>query len=69
MLSVRLNDLVHPNDSENHYHDYDIHVILPSALRTGNTVFTISSETEHHMLEAHWPGRALTVRFRTGGGL
>ncbi|MPY86482.1 MAG: hypothetical protein GEU99_01000 [Luteitalea sp.] len=65
----RLNDLVHPNDGKNHHHDYDIHVIPSSALRTGDNVFTISSETEHHMLEVHWPGPALSVRFRTGEGL
>ena len=64
----RLNDLVHLNEGKNHHFDYDIHLIPPAALRTGDNVFAVSSETEHHMLEVHWPGPALTVRFRTGDG-
>jgi hypothetical protein len=64
----RLNDLVHANEGKNHHFDYDIHLIPPAALRTGDNVFTIRSETEEHMLEVHWPGPALTVRFRTGDG-
>ena len=64
----RLNDLVHLNEGKNHHFDYDIHLIPPAALRTSDNVFAVSSETEHHMLEVHWPGPALTVRFRTGDG-
>jgi hypothetical protein len=60
----RLNDLVHPTEGKEHHYDYDIHLIPPSALRPGNNIFEISSDTEHHMLEVHWPGPALTVRFR-----
>ena len=63
----KLNDFVHRNEGKNHHYDYDIHLIPPSALRTGDNVFTVSSETEQHMLETHWPGPALTVRFRTSG--
>lgn len=63
----KLNDLTHLNKGKNHHYDYDIHVIPASTLRTGDNVFIISSETEHHMLEVHWPGPALTVRFRTEG--
>jgi len=33
-------------------------------LHTGDNTFAISSDTEHHMLEVHWPGPALTVRYR-----
>jgi hypothetical protein len=43
-------------------------LIPPAALRTGDNVFTIRSETDQHMLEVHWPGPALTVRFRTADG-
>jgi hypothetical protein len=63
----RLNDHSQPNGGKNHHYDYDIHLIPPGALRTGENVFTISSDTEHHMLEVHWPGPALTVRYRTPG--
>jgi hypothetical protein len=37
-------------------------------LRVGANVFTISSDTQEHMLEVHWPGPALTVRYRMAGG-
>lgn len=60
----KLNDWVQPNGGKNHHYDYDIHVIPPAALRPGENVFTVSSETEEHMLEVHWPGPALTVRYR-----
>lgn len=61
----QLNDLVHPIEGKNHHYDYDIHLIPASALRAGDNAFTISSDTEHHSLEVHWPGPALTVRYRT----
>jgi hypothetical protein len=64
----KLNDYSQPNAGKNHHYDYDIHLIPPSALRAGDNTFTISSDTEHHMLEVHWPGPALTVRYRTGSG-
>jgi hypothetical protein len=64
----KFNDWSHPNGGKNHHYDYDIHLIPPSALRAGDNVFTVSSDTEEHMLEVHWPGPALTVRYRTGGG-
>lgn len=62
----RLNALVHLNEGKNHHYDYDIHLIEPGALHSGDNVFEISSETEHHMLEVLWPGPALTVRFHSG---
>jgi hypothetical protein len=31
-------------------------------LRTGDNVFEVRSDTEHHMLEVLWPGPALIVR-------
>jgi hypothetical protein len=61
----RLNDYSQPNTGKNHHHDYDIHLIPVTALRTGANTFTVSSDTEHHMLEVQWPGPALTVRYRT----
>lgn len=61
----KLNDYSQPNGGKDHHYDYDIHLIPPSALRAGENTFTISSDTEHHMLEVHWPGPALTVRYRT----
>jgi hypothetical protein len=54
-----------PNGGKNHHYDYDIHLLPPSVLRAGENIFAISSDTEHHMLEVHWPGPALTVRYRT----
>lgn len=61
----KLNDYSQPNGGKNHHFDYDIHLIPPSALRVGDNTFTISSDTDQHMLEVHWPGPALTVRYRT----
>ena len=60
----KLNDYAQPNGGKNHHHDYDIHLVPASALRAGENTFTISSDTEHHMLEVQWPGPALTVRYR-----
>jgi len=60
----KLNEVVQPVGGKNHHYAYDIHVIAPSALHTGDNTFAISSDTEHHMLEVHWPGPALTVRYR-----
>lgn len=61
----RFNDLVHPTEGKNHHYDYDVHLIPPGAIRSGENTFTISSDTEHHMLEVQWPGPALTLRLRT----
>ncbi|MDO8544735.1 MAG: hypothetical protein Q7S40_30195 [Opitutaceae bacterium] len=63
----RFNDYTQPNGGKNHHFDYDIHPIPPSALRAGENTFTISSDTDQHMLEVHWPGPALTVRYRAAG--
>jgi hypothetical protein len=62
---LQLNDYRQPIGGKNHHHDYDIHLIPSSALRVGENTFTISSDTEQHMLEVQWPGPALTVRYRT----
>ncbi|MFC1527096.1 hypothetical protein ACFL6X_09855, partial [Candidatus Latescibacterota bacterium] len=64
----RLNALVHLNEGKNHHYDYDILVIPPAELRSGDNVFEVSSDTEHHMLEVLWPGPALTVRFGSVDG-
>jgi hypothetical protein len=61
---LQLNEWVHANEGKNHHYDYDIHLVPPAALRKGENLFTISSDTEHHMLEVHWPGPGLTVRYR-----
>ena len=61
----KLNEFSHANEGKNHHFDYDIHLIPLAALRTGDNTFTISSYTDQHMLEVHWPGPALTVRYRT----
>jgi hypothetical protein len=61
---LKLNDHAWPIGGKNHHYDYDIHLIPPPALRPGENTFTISSDTDQHMLEVHWPGPALTVRYR-----
>lgn len=61
----QLNDYTQLNAGKNHHYDYDIHLIPPASLREGSNTFTIHSETDQHMLEVHWPGPALTVRYRT----
>jgi hypothetical protein len=48
----------------NHHYDYDLLDVPPDVLRTGDNTFTIRSSTDHHMLEVHWPGPALLVRFK-----
>jgi len=60
----RLNNYDHPHEGNDHHYDYDIHLIPREALNAGANVFTIFSETDHHMLEVLWPGPALTVRSR-----
>jgi hypothetical protein len=64
-LPFRLNDYSQPTAGKNHHFDYDIHVIPSNALRAGANTFMISSETDQHMLEVHWPGPGLTVRYKT----
>jgi hypothetical protein len=61
----KLNEVTHLVGGKNHHYDYDIHLMPPSALRGGENVFTIRSDTDQHMLEVHWPGPALTVRYGT----
>ncbi len=58
----QLNDLVQAHEGKNHHYHYHIHAIPPGALRPGGNVFTIFSQTDHHMLEILWPGPALLVR-------
>jgi hypothetical protein len=65
---LMLNDYVHPIEGKNHHYDYDVHLFPPSALKRGENIFTISSQTEEHMLETNWPGPAISVRFPRGGG-
>ena len=62
----QLNGLAHRHEGNNHHYDYDVLPIPIKSLRNGDNTFTISSETEHHMLEVLWPGPALTVRYRIG---
>ncbi|MGQ9662806.1 MAG: hypothetical protein ACUVWX_10805 [Kiritimatiellia bacterium] len=58
----RLNDYERPHEGNNHHYDYDVHLIPPNVLKPGENIFTIYSQTEHHMLEVLWPGPALTIR-------
>lgn len=58
----RINNYARPHEGNNHHYDYDIHAIPPNVLKPGDNIFTIESQTEHHMLEVLWPGPALTVR-------
>jgi len=60
----RLNDYESPHRGNNHHYDYDVHLIPPEKIKPGNNIFTIFSETKHHMLEVLWPGPALTVRYK-----
>jgi hypothetical protein len=53
-----------PIQGNNHHYDYDLLDVPPDVLRTGDNTFMIRSSTDHHMLEVHWPGPALLVRFK-----
>lgn len=59
---LKVNDHSFPIQGKNHFYDYDLLPLPTSALRPGENVFEISSDTEHHMLEVLWPGPALVVR-------
>ena len=48
---------------KNHHYDYDMLPVPLEALKKGDSVLTIRSNTEHHMLEVLWPGPALIVRY------
>jgi hypothetical protein len=61
---IRINDHSMPIDGKNHFYDYDLLGLSPSVLRTGENVFRIHSDTEHHQLELLWPGPALVTRSR-----
>jgi len=61
----QLNGHPHLNNGKNHHYDYDLLPIPIAELKTGDNLFTIHSETEHHMLEVLWPGPAITVRYQT----
>lgn len=60
---LRVNGHEHRIEGKNHHYDYDILPIPSKELRRGVNTFTIHSKTDHHMLEALWPGPALTVRY------
>lgn len=51
-----------PVDGKNHFYDYDVLSFPPTALKRGTNLFSMHSETEHHMLETLWPGPAVVVR-------
>ena len=59
---IQINEHAMPIDGKNHFYDYDLLEIPPSALRPGENVFRVHSETEHHQLEVLWPGPALVTR-------
>jgi hypothetical protein len=59
---LKLNDYELPIAGKNHHYDYDLLSVPTAALRTGDNVLQIGSQTEHHMLEVLWPGPALLVR-------
>ena len=59
-----LNGHKHANEGHDHHYDYDLLPIPVNELRSGKNIFTIHSDTEHHMLEVLWPGPAITVRFQ-----
>lgn len=62
---IRINAHSMAPDGKNHHYDYDLLPFPSSALRRGENVFSIRSDTEHHMLEVLWPGPAVVVRFDT----
>ncbi|HBE72196.1 MAG TPA: hypothetical protein DDW52_29020 [Planctomycetaceae bacterium] len=49
-------------DGKNHFYDYDLLQLPINSLVSGQNVFRVHSETEHHQLEVLWPGPALVVR-------
>jgi hypothetical protein len=59
---IQVNDHSMPVDGKNHFYDYDLLEVPPSALRAGENVFRVHSDTEHHQLEVLWPGPALVTR-------
>ncbi len=61
---LQLNDHRMPISGMNHHYDFDILDVPVSALRRGENVFSVHSDTEHHMLEVLWPGPALLVRYQ-----
>jgi len=61
---LKVNEHTFPIDGKNHFYDYDLLPLPISALKSGENVFEISSDTEHHMLEVLWPGPAVVVRSR-----
>ncbi len=60
---LRFNEYEFPVDGKNHHFDYDRLPIPISAIRPGQNIFAIHSDTEHHMLEVLWPGPSLTIRY------
>lgn len=60
---LELNGWTTPIQGKNHHYDYDLIPVPVDSLRAGANVFTIRSNTEHHMLEVLWPGPMLLVRF------
>jgi len=64
---LRLNGHEFPIQGKNHHFDFDRIPVPVGALRRGENVFEVHSETEEHMLEVLWPGPALIVRYAEQG--
>ncbi len=60
---LQINNYKRPIDGNNHHYDHDLLPLPAKELRHGENVFTISSDTEHHMLEVLWPGPTLLLRW------
>ena len=61
---LQLNDHSFPVAGNNHHYAFKYLSVPADAIRPGDNIFAIHSQTEHHMLEVLWPGPALLVRFR-----
>ena len=59
---LKINDYQMPIGGKNHLYDYDLLPLPADSLKPGKNVFSIHSNTEHHMLEALWPGPAIVTR-------
>ena len=59
---LSVNDHQLPIGGNHHHHDMDRLEVPVAALRPGENVFRVESDTHRHMLEVLWPGPSLLLR-------
>ncbi len=59
----KVNSWTAPIVGEDHYYAYNEIVVPPSALVSGNNMFSFYSFSIHHGVEMMWPGPAIAVRY------